>query len=673
MGIKLVTEADLDQGTDTASFNNAKPFSERASDPEYLKTIPPTFGQVWKAEARKNTITGSLIGYNGMTTEQQKNAEEEDRETLSRAGFWQGMAAGITQPENVALIAGMVAVPGLAGTGMAARAGRIGYVAAEALTREVVLHNIQETRTMDESVAYTLGSVLLGGVGAEAAGAGVRGLVARRAAAGSSVEADVGRSFVNSVKPLAPKADIPAPMIVDDLLNGIDPKLAQSFKQGKQADTPLLAAADDATYHDGGAMQVRGTAISNASDTPFADSGAMKLGRTDGSKAVLSTWFDNAEKWATDRTTKGLSSFNQRVIMQGGEEVKGYSSKLMPMFRMTQQAVDGTGQNMSVYSTRTQIVQEYTTRINRIHEETYPLAREQIKKVDVNELALEIQTRSGMTPEPGQLVASEALQAARSIKDSANAAGTRVTSTLKNKINELISLTGRNGDHSVISSLGRAAGRLRKEVMEPIVRRGAAYGIYDEGMLTASRETALSYWPRRWNKNVIRNDQDAFIQEISPYITSESRSSWTATSDIMKAILRDEELQIVKTGGGLGIKVDGELVLDMIPDNVAARFLINDTDALMKGYVQAGSKEIAPAEVFKRSDWQEAMKEHRLAVSREYDDQVRYVRENLPDGPELDRAINLLARDMEERKTLMAYAEQQSLGNGPSQHPAVRT
>ena len=56
----------------------------------------------------------------------------------------------------------------------------------------------------------------------------------------------------------------------------------------------------------------------------------------------------------------------------------------------------------------------------------------------------------------------------------------------------------------------------------------------------------------------------------------------------MQKILNDEELQIANKGSGIGIKLDGELVLDMIPDNVASKYLINDADAVMRGNERSG-------------------------------------------------------------------------------------
>lgn len=51
MAIEIVSKADLDKGTYAGTFNDAPPFSERASDPAFLQTLKqPSFGQVWQAE-----------------------------------------------------------------------------------------------------------------------------------------------------------------------------------------------------------------------------------------------------------------------------------------------------------------------------------------------------------------------------------------------------------------------------------------------------------------------------------------------------------------------------------------------------------------------------------------------------------------------------------------------
>ncbi|BBF92634.1 hypothetical protein [Blastochloris tepida] len=84
---------------------------------------------------------------------------------------------------------------------------------------------------------------------------------------------------------------------------------------------------------------------------------------------------------------------------------------------------------------------------------------------------------------------------------------------------EAVSDAGRNGDQHEIPQVAKAAVDVRRLVFEPWKKRAAAAGIFKDEDINV--ETALSYWPRVWNREAIEANGPRLVEIITDWLGGE--------------------------------------------------------------------------------------------------------------------------------------------------------
>lgn len=158
---------------------------------------------------------------------------------------------------------------------------------------------------------------------------------------------------------------------------------------------------------------------------------------------------------------------------------------------------------------------------------------------------------------------------------------------------DLVTVALRNGDSSDNPFVSAAAVALRNDVIEPLTKLAQKYGVLDEDLVT---KYAQSYFPRMYNRSLIRSNQEGFVEDIATKIAAKEgipmSQARTGARSVYKAVTGASRLEfrdVYRTQFDLDVGAGVERTVKLA-DNDLKPWLVNKPDAVLMSWMQ----EIAP-------------------------------------------------------------------------------